>query len=39
MCWPLKNVKAAKYDVEIATRKAPRVGIVSSVAYFIAQSA
>ena len=39
MCWPLKNAKAPKYDVEIATRKVPRVRTVSSVACFGVRSA
>ena len=39
MCWPLKNFKTVKYCEEIATRKAPRRLIVSSVAYFTAKNA
>ena len=39
MCWPLTNFKTVKYCEEIATRKAPRRLIVSSVAYFTAKNA
>ena len=39
MCWPLKNAKPAKLDVETVKRRAPRVLIVSSVACFGVKSA
>ena len=39
MCWPWKNFKTVKYCEEIATWKAPRNLIVSSVAYFTAKNA